>query len=104
MKVQVLSIDPSQKLNVFDVEILVGANIYTFQIEVKTVRLGSDYAQNVSSSQHFWDTLQHHPGVITTIYKLVLNVYRGQEVELPVTITEHLAINPLLDRQMAFAD
>ncbi|MGB0384863.1 MAG: hypothetical protein ACPGWR_08585 [Ardenticatenaceae bacterium] len=103
MKVQVLSIEPKQKLNVFDVEILVGANIYTFEFKVEVFKLGEHNAQNVSSCQELWDTLQHHPGVITTIYKLVLNVYRGQEVQLPVTITEHLAINPLLAPRMAFA-
>lgn len=101
VKVHLISITENQNDGSFDVGILVDANIYTFEITVKTVKIGGKYFQNTSGGQHFWDTLQHHPGVITTIYKFVLKVYNGELVELPVMITQKLAINPLLTRREA---
>ncbi|MGB0388584.1 MAG: hypothetical protein ACPGWR_27505 [Ardenticatenaceae bacterium] len=107
MKVQVLSIETSEDFNIFDVVLLVGANIYTCQVTIDAFKLGGDYVQNASNNTDLWQIAQHNWYVISKIHKLVLALYNGQEVELPVTILEDLPISPVLAgdfREAAFAD
>ena len=104
MKVQVLSVEARDAFNIFDIKMLVGANIYTSQVTVEVFKLGDDYVQHASSERDLWDILQHNARAVGKIYKLVFKVYNGQEVELPVTISEHLPLNPIFARQPAFAD
>lgn len=105
MKVQVLSVAAREAFNIFEVEMLVGTNIYTPQVTVEVFELGdTDYVQHANGERGLWDILEHNARAVGKIYKLVFKVYNGEEVEFPVTITEHLLTNPIFARQPAFAD
>lgn len=104
MKVQVLSIEARGAFDIFDVEMLVGATIYTSQVRVDVFKLGGDSVQHASSERDLWEILQHNARAVGKIYKLVFKIYNGKEVELPVTISENLPINLTFARQPAFAD
>lgn len=107
MKVQVISIEFRDEWGEFDVDVLVGVDYYTFKIEVTVTKIDQYHLQTASSGRYFADTLQHHPGVMNKIYQLVFKVYNNEEVELPVTVIEHLPISPVFAghfRQAAFAN
>ena len=101
-EVQVLEIQPQKQTSNYSVEVLVGQNQHTFSIEVEEAKIGDDTIQVAGGGRYPWETLQYNPRVIGQIDRLVLNVYNGQEVALPVTITEHLPISPLTQKIVAF--
>ncbi len=104
MKVQVLSVAAKEVFNIFEVEMLVDANIYTPQVTVEVFELGDDYVQHANGERGLWDILEHNARAVGKIYKLVFKAYNGDEIKFPVTITEHLPTKPTLARQPAFAD
>ena len=101
MKVQVLEIQRQKQTSHYSVDVLVGQNQHTFSISVEEAKMGDDTIQVAGGGRYPWETLQYNPRVIGQIDRLVLNVYNGQEVTLPVTITEHLPISPLTEKMAA---
>jgi len=83
------------------VEVLVGQNQHTFSTSVEEAKIGDDTIQVAGGGRYPWETLQYNPRVIGQIDRLVLNVYNGQEVALPVTNPSHLPISPLAEKIVA---
>jgi len=104
MKVQVLEIKTKRQTHIFKVNVLVGKCLYTLPVEVQEAKIGDYDGLIANSDKYAWETLQYNARVIGKIYRLVLEVYSGGEVSLPATITEHLALSPILAGQTVHAD
>lgn len=104
MKVQLMEIKSKSQGHVFDVDVLVGKCLYTLPIEVQETKIGDYDGLIANGDRYAWETLQHNARAMGKIYRVVLEVYSGGKVSLPATITEHLALSPILARQTAHAD
>ena len=99
MDVQVISIS-EKKCGCFDVYTWIDAKPYVFQVQVELVNLGEYEIQNVSHKSGMWDALQHNLQLISKIHHLVLNVYNEREMTLPISITEPLQVDSLLQEEL----
>ena len=97
MKIQVISIKPSHKLNALDVRTKVDNSLYTFEVKINECKIGEHNLQVASGGRHLWERLQYNLGAISEVSNLALDVYNEQKVTLPVMITNHLATNPVLE-------
>ena len=99
MKVQLLEIQPQNKSNCYDVSVLVGKNRHIFPVQVQETKIDDTEIQVVGSGRYRWETLQYNAGVISQIDRLVHQIHNGQDLTLPITITEHLPKSPILAKK-----
>ena len=99
MKVQLVEIKPQNKTNYYDVSVLVGKNRHIFPVQIQETKIDESVIQVAGSGRYRWETLQYNAGVISQIDRLVLKVYNGQDLSLPITITEYLPKSPILTKK-----
>lgn len=99
MKVELLEIQPRNKTNCYDVSVLVGKNRHIFPVKVQETKIDEAVIQVAGSGRYRWETLQYNAGVISQIDRLVLKIYNGQDLSLPITITQHLPNSPILTKK-----
>lgn len=99
MRVQVLRIQPQKQDHLFDVQVLVGRDQHIFQVKVEETKLDKDSIQVASADRYSRSIMQHSARLMSQIDGLVLKVYNGQEVVLPITISTHLPKNPIVTKK-----
>ncbi len=90
MNIQVLDIQPRKQGHLFDVQVLVEKEPDVFKVKVQEDKMDKPSIQVASADRHSRQRMQHDARLMSQIDRLVLKVYNGQEVTLPLTITEHL--------------
>ncbi len=88
MKVQVLSLKAAQDLKTFDVAVLIGTELYEFQIAIDLDKIAGREIQIINGDENFSEIFRFNQRVANNICKLVSKVYNHQAFELPAEIGE----------------
>lgn len=89
MNIQVLDIQPCLEGHLFDVQVLVEREPDVFKVKVQEDKMDKPSIQVASADKYSRQRMQHDARLMSQIDRLVLRVYNGEEVLLPLTITEH---------------
>lgn len=88
MKVQILTIKPTQISKIFDVIVLIGNQEYQFPITVEIDTIADREIQIINGNNIFSETFRFNQGIASNICKLVAKFYNSQSFELPLEIGE----------------
>lgn len=88
MNVQLLSIEPTDQLRTYQIEVKIADRPYKFTMTVEIAPIVGQKIQVINGDAFFLATFRFNPQVAREISRLVLDVYNCETVNLPATISE----------------
>lgn len=87
MNVQLLSIEATDQLRTYQIEVKMGDRPFKFTMTVKIAPIVGQKIQVINGDASFLETFRFNPQVARQISQLVLDVYNHETVNLPATIS-----------------
>ena len=88
MNVQLLSIEPTDQIRTYHIEVKIADRSYKFTITVEIAPIAGQKIQVINGDASFLETFRFNPQVARQISRLVLDVHNGETVNIPATISE----------------
>jgi hypothetical protein len=88
MQVRVLTVEPTNKENIFQVAVRIDQKVEHFLFTVSSTFLADEPAFLTSGDAHFERTLAHSPSLQGQLSKLVSDVFLRQPIKLPAILDD----------------